>query len=215
MVELDFAVEGAEATPHCATPTLALKLRVSSAGPHPVQAVVLECQVRIEAQRRRYRPGEQARLRELFGEPARWAQTLRSLLWTHTGVNVPPFRRSVAVDLPLPCTFDFNVQATRYFDALEDGAVPLVLLFSGSVFYTDEEGRLQVGRVPWSKEASFALPVQAWKDVIELYYPNTAWLCLRKDVVDRLAAYKATRTIPTWEGALESLLEAASEVERQ
>jgi hypothetical protein len=38
------------------------------------------------------------------------------------------------------------------------------------------------------------------------YYPNSAWLCLRKDVFDRLYEYKRQRGLPTWEQALESLL---------
>ncbi|HZV51443.1 MAG TPA: DUF6084 family protein [Candidatus Dormibacteraeota bacterium] len=211
MPELDFRIEGAEPLPYCAIPTLALKLRVACAEPAPIRAVALDCQVRIEAQRRRYRPDEQARLFDLFGEPERWAQTLRSLLWTHASVSVPPFEGETVVDLHLPCTFDFNVQATRYFDALEGGVVPLVLLFSGSVFFTDEAGRLQVERISWSKEASFPLPVDTWRRVVELYYPNTAWLCLRKDVFDRLAAYKARAALPTWEATLESLLEAGAE----
>ncbi|HZU15700.1 MAG TPA: DUF6084 family protein [Candidatus Dormibacteraeota bacterium] len=214
MPELSFGVEGAEPLPYCATPTLALKLRVACADRTPVQAVALDCQVRIEAQRRRYRPAERERLLELFGEPERWAQTLRSLLWTHASVSVPPFQGETVVDLHLPCTFDFNVQATRYFDSLEEGVVPLVLLFSGSVFFSDEGGRLQVERVPWSQEASFSLPVATWRRVVELYYPNTAWLCLRKDVFDRLAAYKARATLPTWEAALESLLESRTEAGR-
>jgi hypothetical protein len=214
MPELDFTVEGAEPLPYCATPTLALKLRVACTTPAVVQAVALDCQVRIEARRRRYHPAEQERLLELFGEPERWAQTLRSLLWTHASVSVPPFEGETVVDLCLPCTFDFNVQATRYFDALEEGVVPLDLLFSGSVFFSDEEGRLQVERISWGKEATFPLPVATWKRVVELYYPNTAWLCLRKDVFDRLAAYKARATLPTWEAALESLLEARAEADQ-
>ena len=41
------------------------------------------------------------------------------------------------------------------------------------------------------------------------YYPNTAWLCLRRDVFDRLYRYKMQRGIPTWEQALECLLVAS------
>jgi hypothetical protein len=212
MPDLDFAVEGAEVVTFAVAPTLALKLRITDSGEEPVHAVMLDCQVRIEAARRRYVPAERERLGDLFGDPSRWSQTLRSLLWTHASVNVPPFTGSVLVDLRLPCTYDFNVQVTKYFDGLEDGEVPLTLLFSGSVFFAAPGGALQVERVSWSKEAGYRLPVRVWRDVIDHYYPNTAWLNLHKDVFDRLAAYKARRGLPTWEQALEALLLNAEEL---
>ena len=41
--------------------------------------------------------------------------------------------------------------------------------------------------------------------------PNTAWLCLRKDVFDRLDRYRRDNGLPTWERALERLLASAEE----
>ena len=174
--------------------------------PRRFRAIALRCQIRIEPTRRRYGAAEQERLLDLFGAPERWGQTLRSLLWTHASVVVPPFTGSTVVDLPVPCTYDFNVAATKYFDALEEGEMPLCLLFSGTVFYDAARGRLAGRPIPWEKEATFRLPVRVWKDMMELYYPNSAWLCLRKDVFDRLYQYKSQRGLPTWEQALESLL---------
>jgi hypothetical protein len=214
MPELNFSVEGAEAVSFAATPTLALKLRVNEAGDEPIHAVLLSCQVRIEATRRRYGEEERKRLVDLFGDPSRWSETLRSLLWTNVSVNVPPFTGSVLVDLQVPCTYDFNLQITKYFDGLEDGDVPLTLLFSGSIFFAGPGGALQVTRVSWSEEATYRMPVSVWQDVMRLYYPNTAWLNLRKDVFDRLLAYKSRRGLPTWEQAVESLLLGAEELRR-
>jgi hypothetical protein len=214
MPELNFSVEGAEAVSFAATPTLALKLRVNEAGDEPIHAVLLSCQVRIEATRRRYGEEERKRLVDLFGDPSRWSETLRSLLWTNVSVNVPPFTGSILVDLQVPCTYDFNLQITKYFDGLEDGDVPLTLLFSGSIFFAGPGGALQVTRVSWSEEATYRMPVSVWQDVMRLYYPNTAWLNLRKDVFDRLLAYKSRRGLPTWEQAVESLLLGAEELRR-
>jgi hypothetical protein len=214
MPELNFSVEGAEAVSFAATPTLALKLRVNETGDEPIHAVLLSCQVRIEATRRRYGEEERKRLVDLFGDPSRWSETLRSLLWTNVSVNVPPFTGSVLVDLQVPCTYDFNLQITKYFDGLEDGDVPLTLLFSGSIFFAGPGGALQVTRVSWSEEATYRMPVSVWQDVMRLYYPNTAWLNLRKDVFDRLLAYKSRRGLPTWEQAVESLLLGAEELRR-
>lgn len=209
--ELDFSVERASAVPFCVTPTLGFMLRVTASGDAPVQAVALDCQVRIEAQRRRYADFEKERLVELFGAPSEWSRTLRSLLWTHAATSIPPFTGATEVELQLPCTYDFNVIAAKYFHAVEEGEVPLLLLFSGSVFYSGDGTGLQVARIPWTKEAEYRLPVQVWKDLMEMYYPNVAWLSLHRDVFDRLAAFKAAHTIPTWERALDQLLDAAAE----
>jgi hypothetical protein len=208
--DLNFQIEGAEGVAHAAAPLLAFKLRVANAGDasEPIQTVALRCQIQIEAAHRRYSENEQERLLDLFGEPERWGQTLRTMLWTHASINVPPFVGSVLVDLPLTCTFDFNVAAAKYFAGLEDGEVPLLLLFSGTIFYEAEDGALQVSQIPWEKEAKYRLPVRVWKEMMDIYYPNSAWLCLRRDVFDRLYRYKMRRGIPTWEQTLENLLNA-------
>jgi len=42
--------------------------------------------------------------------------------------------------------------------------------------------------------------------MMDLYYPNSAWLSLRKDVFERLYQYKMSKGIPTWEETLGGLL---------
>jgi hypothetical protein len=214
MPELTFEVNGAAPLPFAASPHLAFRLRIDDADAPPmsIPAVALRCQIRIEPTRRRYDAQEQERLRDLFGEPPRWGQTLRGLLWTHASLMVPSFTGSTVVELPVPCTFDFNVAATKYFSALEDGEVPLTLLFSGTIFHEAEHGALQAAPISWEKEADFRLPVRVWREMMDLYYPNTAWLCLRKDVFDQLYQFKMHRGLPTWEHALECLLSQACKV---
>jgi hypothetical protein len=211
MPELDFTVEGAEVARYAVSPLLLFKLRLANADAgEEVASVALQCQIQIEAVRRSYTPEEQARLADLFGAPQRWSQTLRTMLWTHTGATVPPFTGVCTIELPVPCTFDFNVAATKYFGALEGGEVPLVLQFSGTVFYRADDGALQVSRVPWHKEAPFRLPVRTWQAMMEHYYPNGAWLCIQRDVFDRLARYRSERGFTGWEEALVSLLDSAA-----
>lgn len=212
MPDLHFVIEGAEQVPFAATPQLAFKLRVSTAtNDEPVQSVALHCQLQFASLLRRYNPAEQEGLLDLFGEPAQWSRTLRTMLWTHADVNIPPFTGSRVVDLIVPCSFDFNVAATKYFAALEDGEVPLTFLFSGSVFYAAADGVLQITQIPWEKEAKFRLPVRVWRAMMDLYYPNTAWLCLRQDIFDRLYQYKVRGGLPTWEDAVEQLLRRVAE----
>jgi hypothetical protein len=205
--ELTFEVMGAEAVAYSATPLLAFKLRITNADPNElVQSVALRCQLQIEATHRKYAAQEQERLLDLFGTPDRWSRTLRSMLWTHASINVPPFQSSVVVDLPVACTFDFNVAAAKYFAGLDDGEVPLNLMFSGTIFYEPTGAALQIEQIPWDREAKYRLPVRVWKEMIDIYYPNIAWLCLRRDVFEKLSQYKMDRGIPTWEETIERLL---------
>ena len=104
-----------------------------------------------------YTAADKEKLRDLFGEPDRWSQTLRNLLWTHVSVNVPPFQDATVVDLPVPCTFDFNVAATKYFHGLGDGDVPLCMMFSGTVFYSQDGGEL-AGRADFLGQRSALQP---------------------------------------------------------
>ena len=208
MADLDFAVTGVDVVPYAASPQLAFHLRVNAGPETTVYTVALRCQIQIEPERRQYRLEEQANLRDLFGEPERWSRTVRALLWTHANAVVPRFTGGTTVDLVVPCTFDFNVGATKYFYGVRDGDVPLCFLFSGTVFYEDE-GSLQVAPVSWDKESKFRLPVATWRTLMDAYYPNSAWLCLQRDAFDKLLDYKVRHGIPTWEQAIERVLAVA------
>jgi len=212
MPDLSFQIEKAEPQRFTVAPTLLFKLRITNATPdETVHSVALRCQIQLEVTRRQYTPDDQGHLKDLFGEAERWSQTLKTMLWTHASVVAPAFTDNTLVDVPVPCTFDFNVAATKYFYGLADGDVPLNFLFSGTVFYADGEGNLQVAPIHWDKEARFRLPVKAWHEMMDIYYPNGAWLCLRRDVFERIYQYKVEHGIPTWEQALESLLPALEE----
>lgn len=212
MPDLNFEMVGAEAPAFAAVPTIIFKLRIDNAiEQERIHSGTLRCQVQINVTRRHYSPEAQARLLEVFGEPKRWGETLRSLLWTHTSTVVPQFTGSVTVDLPIACTYDFDVVSTKYFNALGEGEIPLTFLFSGTIFYEGKGGNLQVGQISWSKEASYRLPVTLWQEMMEHYYPNTAWIRLHKDVFDQLYQYKTAQALPTWDEVLVKLLQASGE----
>jgi Family of unknown function (DUF6084) len=212
MPDLDFRVESAAPIPFAAAPLLGFRVGVTNAAAgESIFSVALRCQIQIEVTRRRYTEQDQGHLRDLFGQPERWGQTLRNMLWTNVGATVAPFTGSTAVEVQVPCTFDFNIAATKYFHGIESGDIPLCFLFSGTVFYDGGDGAAQVAPISWSKETRFRLPVETWRAMMETYYPNSAWLCLRKDVFERLYEYKMRQGIPTWEAALERLLAAGEE----
>ena len=208
MLDLGFAIEGVKVERFSASPLLLFALKITSRPADiAILNVMLKCQVRIIPARRRYSGCEHDALSDLFGEPGRWGQTLQSFLWTHASVLVPAFDDHCTVDLPVPCTFDFNVAATKYFHGLEAGDVPLTVFFSGSVFYRDRDGQLQVDQISWSKECSYLLPVAVWRSMMDHYYPGCAWLCVNRDTFEALYRFKRQKGLPSFERALEDLLE--------
>lgn len=215
MPDLRLSVESAETVRFAAAPLMAFKLRVSNNSPEElIHTVALKAQIQIETARRQYEPPEQEQLLDLFGSPDRWGQTLRTMLWTHASAVVPRFTGSTLTDLHVPCTFDFNIAATKYFHGLSCGELPLCFQFSGTVFYQGADGALQVAPISWDKEAKFRLPVQAWKGLMDEYYPNSAWLALQKDTFERLYQFKVREGIPTWEETVERALAAVQETVR-
>jgi hypothetical protein len=212
MPDLRLTIENVEVAKYAAAPLLVFKVGIANEPEEEIiHTVALRAQIQIEASRRKYDVDEQARLRDLFGEPDRWGQTLRSMLWTHASVVVPRFSGKGLADIPVPCTFDFNVAATKYFHGVTNGDLPLCFQFSGTVFYQSEDGTLQVAPISWDKEAKYRLPVKVWKDLMTLYYPNSAWLALQRDTFEKLYQYKVREGIPTWEEALERALSALPE----
>jgi Family of unknown function (DUF6084) len=199
--ELEFEVQRAAHVEHAAVPTIAFALRI--AGELPVRSVLLDVQVQIAARRRAYGGTAHERLFELFGPVEQWETSLRTLLWTRATLVVPPFTGSTVVDLPIACSYDLDVAASRYFDALEDGDVPLEFLFSGTVFYG---APLQAGRISWESEAGYRMPVALWRQTMDRYFNGTAWLRLSKPSLDRLAAHKSRHALATWEDVVDSLL---------
>jgi hypothetical protein len=208
MAELVFDWIGARAERYSAVPSLTLCLQISETTGQPVDAIALRCQIRIEPQRRRYSGAEAERLHDLFGDTSRWADTLKPLQFTTVSVMVPGFSGRTQLDLPVPFTYDLEIASTRYFSSLDDGAAPLLLLFSGTVF-ANVDGRLQVQQVPWSKEISCGLPAKVWRESVDAHFPDSAWVTMRRDTLDELMRFKTRHALPTWDATLRALLTQA------
>jgi hypothetical protein len=205
MTELTFDCIEVRPLKYAASPTLAFKLRISELTGQPVHAMVLRVQIRIEPQRRRYSDDESELLTHLFGERSRWGETLKPFQFTTVSVTVPGFTGATEVDAEVPCTYDLEVAAGKYFHALSDGVVPMVLLFSGTVFGKGGPG-FWVEQVPWHTQAECRMPVTVWDELMSRYFPDVAWIKLPRESVDALLKYKARHAIPTWEAAVEQLL---------
>ncbi|HTZ92129.1 MAG TPA: DUF6084 family protein [Streptosporangiaceae bacterium] len=209
MPELVFDCTGARADKYAVVPSMLVTLRISETGGERVEAIALRCQFRIEPARRRYSDEEARRLNDLFGDTQRWADTLKPLQFTNLSVMVPGFTGSTEIDVPVPLTYDMEIGSTRYFAGLDDGEIPLLLLFSGTVFGT-ANGRMSVTQVPWSKEASYRLPVSIWREAIDAHFPNSAWIRLSTATFDDLLRFKSANGLVTWEATIVRLLAEAA-----
>ncbi|MBV9154872.1 MAG: hypothetical protein JO097_01325 [Acidobacteriaceae bacterium] len=212
MPDLSFEIISAAVARDMITPAISFDLRVANLlEAQAVHAVLLRCQLQIEVARRRYTSTEQDQLRELFDDPSRWGDTLRPMTWANLSVNIPAFVGSTMYPLIVPCSFDFNMATAKYFRGLDDGHVPLTFLFSGSVFYDTGEGSLQVAPISWNKEARFRLPVEVWKNLLDLHYPNAVCLSLRRDTFDELYRFKMSLGLATFEETIQRMLHLAQQ----
>ncbi len=203
------AVEVLDVRPqeHAAAPHLLFRLRVTESSGAVVHALALRAQLRIEPQRRPYDEAEQAGLADLFGTAERYPSTLKPFLWCHASAMVQGFRGSTEVDFPVPCTYDFDVAATKYLHALAGGDVPLILLFSGTVFTRGQTG-FAAEQLSWSLEASCRMPVATWRALMDHYFPGGGWIRLDRESITALARHRSARGLTSWEQTVADLLPA-------
>jgi hypothetical protein len=212
MSDLTFDVLDLAPEPYAVSPILTVRLRIGEGTGEQIHAIALRAQVRIEPHRRQHSEAEAAALADMFGPRERWADTLRSFLWMQTSTLVQGFTDSTEVDLPLSCTYDFEVTASRYLHALRSGSVPIVLLFTGTVFTRGTSG-FGVEQVPWDKEVRHEMPVQVWRDLVSQQFPGTGWVRLDHEVLAALAAYKSSAGFTTTDAAVTDLLASARAAE--
>ncbi len=205
MTDLVFEVLDVRPQEHAAAPHLLFRLHVTEATGAVVHALALRCQLRIEPARRPYDEHEEAGLTDLFGTRDRYPSTLRTFLWAHASTMVQGFTGSTEVDLPVPVTYDFEVAGTKYLQALRGGVVPLVLLFSGTVFTRSGAG-MSVEQLSWSCEASCPMPVEVWRSLLEHYFPGSSWIRLDPDTLEALLRFRREQGLTSWESTLARLL---------
>ncbi len=208
MADLIFGCTGVTAERYAATPTLTFALTITERSGVRIHAIALRCQIRIEPHRRRYSAAEAERLHDLFGDPSRWAETVKPIQLATITTMVPTFTAVTETELTVPVTYDLEVTSARYLHGLDDGTIPLLLLFSGTVFVANGDG-FSVELVPWSAEATYRMPVSVWRELVDVHFPNSAWLRCSRETLDALSAFKAKHALPTWDATLGALLAAS------
>ncbi len=201
---LDFTVTAAQPA-QSITPLLRFTCRVDGPTDRRVHTAVVNCQVRIEPDRRQYDDDEAGRLLDLFGERERWGDTLQAFPWASVTFTVPRFTNRTETTIDVPCSYDLEVAAGKYLHALRDGAIPLLFLFSGTVFLREGDG-LSFQQVPWDRESSFPLPVATWRGLIDQHWPGSGWLRLSREILDDLQMHKSRRALATWDQTVADLL---------
>jgi hypothetical protein len=202
-----FLITGAGHLAHAAAPTMVFSAGVSDPTGHEIRTIALSTQVMIDPARRGYDETTRARLTELFGPPASWTPSTQGLVWTRVATVVPAFSGSAQFALEIPCTYDLEVAAAKYFYALADGQVPLSFHFSGTVFYRGPDDRLQVTPVPWTSTARFGMPLAAWRAMIAEHYPGGGWIRLSEATLAALQDRRAGRGLPSFDACITELLE--------
>ena len=205
--EPEFAVTGAAHAAFAATPTMLFTATVTDPSGHEIQSIALTVQVMIDPARRGYDPETRARLAELFGPPASWAPATSGLAWARVSAAVPSFNGSTTFAIEIPCTYDLEVAAAKYFYAVQDGEIPLSFHFNGNVFFQGSE-KLQVIPVPWSSTAQYRMPVSAWRAMIEEHYPGGGWIRLSDETLAALNRRRAERGLPSFDACVRELLDA-------
>jgi Family of unknown function (DUF6084) len=204
----EFAITSGAHMPFAAGPTMVFTGTVTEPGGCHVQSIALSAQVMIDPARRGYDEATRERLAELFGPPASWTPSTQGMAWARVAALVPEFVSSAEFRFELPCTYDLEVAAAKYFYALRDGFIPLSFHFSGTVFYLGEDGRLQVVPVPWSASAQYQLPVAAWRAMIADHYPGGGWIRVSHETLAALNERRASRGLPSFDACIEELMDA-------
>jgi Family of unknown function (DUF6084) len=211
----EFTVAGAAFVEDAAAPTMRFDLGAEERSGREVFTIALTAQINVDPSRRSYDAETRARLVELFGEPERWAATTHSFVWTHASTLVQSFTGSTIFSLPVACTYDLELAATKYFYSLPGGHVPLTFHFSGSVLHRGDDGRIQVVAIPWSCSARWRMPVATWREMMRRHYPNGSWVRLHADTTERLRRHAAGAGAPTLDAAVNGLLDAAAVAEAE
>ncbi|MFC4783890.1 DUF6084 family protein [Nocardioides sp. MAHUQ-72] len=206
VADVDFTCTDVVADRFAAGPTVVLRMRAEERSGVRVHALALRCQVRIEPLRRHYNDREAARVVDLFGERPRWGATMQPLQLAFLSHVLPGFTGECAFDLALPVSYDVDVAAHKLLAGLDEGAAPLLLLFSGQVF-TGRPGSIAVEPVPWHKETTARLPVAVWREAMDAHFPDQAWLRVSRDTHDRLSAYRGRHGLLGWDDVLGRLLD--------
>jgi Family of unknown function (DUF6084) len=202
-----FEILGARVPRHAVAPNLVFDLEVNDPSGLQVFTISLAVQIAIEPAQRRYDPDTRERLTELLGEPGRIGAPTRTMPWAKVDVLVHSFKGTARVEVPVLCNYDLEIAATNYFHSIADGEVPLVFHFNGGIYYQGDGGQLQIVQLSWEESSNYRMPIAIWEEMIAAHYPYRGWVPAGSETIERLRRYKLEQGLPSYEAALERLLD--------
>ena len=112
--------------------------------------------------------------------------------------------RALSIELPLPCSYDLEVIANRYFGGLSGrrGAARVpVQRHRASTAAAPARSRSRGSR--GRRRPTFELPVSLWQQTLERHFSGSAWIRVSQETFDRrLEAERGPPPArPTWRGA--------------
>ena len=205
--DIAFEIVSAGALERAAAPTLSFATKVTDRSGIEIYTVALSALFTIEPGKRTYDPDARERLAELFGEPERWAATTGAFRWSQVDVLVPSFTGEAGFEIRVPCTYDHEIAATKYFAGLADGVVPLQVHFNGTLFYRGADRQLQMMMLPWDLSVRYDLPIEVWRGMIDRHYPEGTWVRLEEGTLDRLRRLKTSGGSATYDRTIVAMLD--------
>lgn len=196
-MKLQFTAREAVAERRSAAPAIRLRVDVLAPGVK-IEALLLRARVQIEPWRRAYDANEKELLRELSA-----AQPLQ---WIDVAVTVNAFSEQTTFEIPMSCTYDMQVAATKYLTAIDGGAIPVRVFFNGTAFSAAESG-FSAAMLSWDSDCEAFVPIDVWHEAMDACFAGQAWLRVDRSVFDALARYRVHRGFADWDQALEHLLQ--------
>jgi hypothetical protein len=167
-----------------------------------LKALVLRARVQIEPWKRTYDSAAQELLREL--------SVTQPLQWAEAALAIASFAEETTFELPIPCTYDMQVAATKYLTALDGGAIPVRIFFNGTAFRGAQDG-FSAEMLSWDSECDALVPVEVWQGAMDACFGDQAWLRVDRGVFDALSRYRVRHALNDWEKTFEHLLAAQEE----
>ena len=68
-------------------------------------------------------------------------------------------------------------------------------------------------QVPWSKETTYRLPVSLWREVVDVHFPDAAWITMSRQTLDDLSGSRPGTRCPPGDATVAALLAQAGQEE--
>lgn len=191
-------------------PEVEFEAEITDRSGRDVHLAALTVTIEIEPARRSYDERARELLGQLFGEGGAWSASTRNVRVARVAALAGPFSGEGRLTITVPMGFDLEVAAGSYLYSLDGGEAPLRFHFNGTIYYRGDDGLLQLIQLPWDRSSRFRMPVDVWRRAIEAHYPDTGWIALDEETIERLRRHRAAVGAHSFAEVIAGLLDAAA-----